>query len=78
MISFLTGIIIFERAYAVLLQGVHHDLQILVVHLQGIHLVEIQENLLAALVLPLLQPVHLVRQAILFQQVYLFLVQKLV
>lgn len=61
----------------VLLLGVLHGLQILAVHLQEIRQVEIQEILQAALVLPLPQRVHLVQQAVLFQQVYLYLAQLL-
>ena len=65
------------QSYVVLLLGVLHGLQTLVVHLQEILQEEIQGTLLAALVLPLPQPVHLIQQAILFQQVYLCPVQQL-
>lgn len=71
----LQGIQVVVRIQVV--QGVLHDLQILVVHLQEIHRVGIQETLLAAQVLPLPQPVHLIQRVVLFQRVYLFPVQQL-
>ncbi len=77
IISALTWVGGVEGAYVVLHLVALHDPQILVVHLQGSHQVEIQETLLAALVPQLQQPVHLVQQAILFQQVYLCPVQRL-
>lgn len=58
------------RIQVVLPLAARHDLEIPVVHLQGILLVEIRETLLEALVLPHPQPVHLAQQAILSQQVY--------
>ena len=70
MISALVWVVILQEAYVVLPLGALHDLEIPVVHLQEILLVEIQETLLEALVLPHPQPVHLVQQAILSQQVY--------
>ena len=77
VISILNWVVTLERAYAVLLRVALHDPQILVVHLQGSHQVEIRGNLLAALVLPLPQPVHPIQQAILFQLVYLYPVPQL-
>lgn len=76
-ISVLNWAVDSERAYVVLLLGVLPDLQILVVHLQGIHRAEIQENPLAVPGPQLPQPVHLVQQAVLSQQVYLCLAQQL-
>lgn len=77
VISVLIGDVVLEGSYAVLLLEVLHDPQILVVHLLGIHQVEIRETLLTALVLPLPQPVHLVQPVILSQQVCLCPVQQL-
>ena len=70
MVSVMVWVVILHKAYVVLPLGALHDLEIPVVHLQGILLAEILETLLEALVLPHPQLVRLVQQAILSQQVY--------